>query len=139
MKIPWRRTSPPSNTNPSTGQPITANGATPSPPQTPVGSAGASLQFPHCDARVLHEPGECRYCDMHPEWQELRERWGINFTGVYDPLKLLCPAEQQRQINQINTWGGNIPVAPDPGDPTEARVQAVIDEATALLRRLRPS
>lgn len=39
------------------------------------------MRFPHCDQRVLHRPGECRYCDLHPEWQELRERWGIAFTG----------------------------------------------------------
>jgi hypothetical protein len=38
-------------------------------------------QFPHCDQRVLHEPGECEYCDKHPAWQELREAWGIAFTG----------------------------------------------------------
>ncbi len=35
----------------------------------------------HCDARVLHAPGECQYCDLHPEWQELRKAWGIAFTG----------------------------------------------------------
>ena len=38
-------------------------------------------QFPHCDARILHAPGECEYCDLHPEWQELRKVWGIAFTG----------------------------------------------------------
>lgn len=38
-------------------------------------------QFPHCDARILHAPGECEYCDLHPEWQELRKMWGIAFTG----------------------------------------------------------
>jgi hypothetical protein len=39
------------------------------------------MQFPHCDGRILHAPGVCTYCDMHPEWQELRLAWGINFTG----------------------------------------------------------
>jgi hypothetical protein len=38
-------------------------------------------QFPHCDSRILHAPSECEYCDRHPEWQELREAWGIAFTG----------------------------------------------------------
>jgi hypothetical protein len=38
-------------------------------------------QFPHCDQRVLHSPGECEYCDRHPEWQALREAWGIAYTG----------------------------------------------------------
>ncbi len=37
-------------------------------------------QFPHCDSRILHK-GDCQYCDAHPEWQELREAWGIAFTG----------------------------------------------------------
>lgn len=39
------------------------------------------MQFPHCDARVLHAPGECEYCDRHADWQELRQAWGIAFTG----------------------------------------------------------
>jgi hypothetical protein len=38
-------------------------------------------QFPHCDQRVLHAPGECEYCDRHPDWQALRKAWGIAFTG----------------------------------------------------------
>lgn len=38
-------------------------------------------RFPHCDQRVLHQPGECEFCDRHSEWQELREKWGIAFTG----------------------------------------------------------
>ena len=38
-------------------------------------------RFPHCDQRVLHAPGECEFCDMNPEWQQLREAWGICFTG----------------------------------------------------------
>lgn len=39
------------------------------------------MQFPHCDARVLHAPGECGYCDACPVWQQLRIAWGIAFTG----------------------------------------------------------
>lgn len=38
-------------------------------------------QYPHCDSRVLHAPGECEFCDTHPIWQELRRAWGIAFTG----------------------------------------------------------
>lgn len=40
-----------------------------------------TAQFPHCDTRVLHAPGECEYCDRRSEWQELREAWGIAYTG----------------------------------------------------------
>ena len=39
------------------------------------------LQAPHCDPRVLHEPGKCMHCDNFPSWQELRQLWNINFTG----------------------------------------------------------
>lgn len=38
-------------------------------------------RFPHCDPRVLHPRSVCQYCDAHPEWQELREAWGVAFTG----------------------------------------------------------
>jgi len=37
--------------------------------------------FPHCDQRILHAPGECEHCDTQQEWQELRQSWGIAFTG----------------------------------------------------------
>ena len=65
-------------------------------------------QFPHCDQRILHAPGECQYCDMHPEWQALREAWGICFTG-YDPegTELPCPCDHARGNNHTK-WGGNI-------------------------------
>jgi hypothetical protein len=66
-------------------------------------------QFPHCDARVLHAPGECKYCDLHPDWQELREVWGISFTGHHDPDKMTCPAERHRSLETINRWYGNTP------------------------------
>lgn len=65
--------------------------------------------FAHCDQRILHAPGKCKYCDEYPEWQELREAWGINFTGEYDPEKLICPAEQQRDLETIELWDGNVP------------------------------
>lgn len=58
-------------------------------------------QYPHCDAKILHVPGQCEYCDGHPDWQELREAWGIAFTGE-------CPAEQARPLVDINRWGGNV-------------------------------
>lgn len=66
-------------------------------------------QYPHCDQKILHAPGECEYCDSHPDWQELREVWGINFTGHREDGKMSCPAERERNINVINRWGGNQP------------------------------
>jgi hypothetical protein len=78
------------------------------------------LQFPHCDAKVLHAPGECVYCDRRPEWQELRKAWGIAFTGqknatrkawvdgeLKDVPALTCPSEIDRPLETINAWPGN--------------------------------
>ena len=69
-------------------------------------------QFPHCDQRVLHAPGECDYCDKHPDWQFLRIAWGIAFTG-YEPditkKELPDPATEARGLSKLNAWGGNRP------------------------------
>lgn len=65
------------------------------------------LTFPHCDQRILHAPGECEFCDEQPNWQELRIKWGIAFTG-YEPegKELPCPADHARgDTNKL--WGGN--------------------------------
>lgn len=67
------------------------------------------MQLPHCDSAILHAPGKCEYCDRHPDWQELRQSWGINYTGESDPEKLPCPAETRRSLETINRWGGNRP------------------------------
>lgn len=70
-------------------------------------------QFPHCDSNVLHAPGECKYCDMHPQEQIQRAFSGINFTGHYDDDKELCPAERVRPIDTIEKWHGNVPMTPE--------------------------
>jgi hypothetical protein len=64
--------------------------------------------LPHCDGRVLHAPGECSYCDKHPDWQALRQLWGIAFTG-YEPddKELPDPATAARGFKIVNAWGGN--------------------------------
>lgn len=73
-------------------------------------------QFPHCDARILHAPGECKYCDAHPDWQYLRQVWNISFTG-YTPegVELPCPADYARGEAHAK-WGGNIAVAQKDGE-----------------------
>ena len=64
-------------------------------------------QFPHCDQRILHAPGECGYCDAHPDWQALRAAWGIAFTGwTPEEAELPCPADHARG-DQHQLWGGN--------------------------------
>lgn len=64
--------------------------------------------IPHCDCRVLHAPSECVYCDKHPDWQTLRQVWGIAFTG-YEPdqNELPDPATHARGLDTVNKWHGN--------------------------------
>jgi hypothetical protein len=76
--------------------------------------------YPHCDSNVLHAPGECEYCDQHPDLQIQRGFSGINFTGHYDDEKELCPAERVRPLETIEKWHGNIAMTAE---------QQAIDEA----------
>ena len=62
---------------------------------------------PHCDSRILHMPGSCQFCDLHPEYHTARKMWGINFTGQYDEDKLPCPSEVDRVLEDIEQWGPN--------------------------------
>lgn len=73
----------------------------------------ASDLMPHCDARVLHAPGECEFCDLHPDWQEYRERSGINFTGHEEEGLAPCPSTYFRSLDNINRWPGNRPAPKD--------------------------
>ena len=81
-------------------------------------------QYPHCDSRILHAPSECEFCDRHPDWQQLRKRWGIAFTG-HEPKdevvgelpyqvvhkQLPCPADFNRPAESPSDhrqWPGNV-------------------------------
>lgn len=77
------------------------------------------VTFPHCDPQVLHSPGVCIYCDRYPSWQDRRAAAGVNFTGVYDPAKEICPSQRERSLDTINRWGGNRPQRPDAGPTIE--------------------
>ncbi len=94
-----------------------------------------NIQFPHCEPRILHAPGECEFCDRHPEWQELRKHWGIAFTGKTPVLKgpqqmeLPCPADFNRGATHTQ-WGGN--VARSPGTPPFEVVSGVVPTAVEL-------
>jgi hypothetical protein len=66
--------------------------------------------FPHCDQRILHAPSECHYCDRYPEWQALREAWGIAYTGQLPDVDgdiVMCPADYRRTAEKYNLWPGN--------------------------------
>ena len=98
------------------------------------------LRPPHCNQRVLHAPEDnCLVCNGHPEWQALRELWGINFTGHADPDKLPCPAEAQRSFEDINRWQGNMALTPDVvkafEDFKQAATKAVEELVTQERRR----
>lgn len=66
---------------------------------------------PHCDQRILHKNGECWACDLYPDWQQLRELWGIAFTGHEpDGEQVACPADQMRppgSPSDHRRWFGN--------------------------------
>ena len=75
---------------------------------------GTMVQFPHCDALILHHPGTCVYCDRHPDWQSLRSAQGIAFSNdtpefVKTNNLLPCPSEQRRTAEQRDQWFGNVP------------------------------
>ena len=48
-------------------------------------------RYPHCNAEVLHHPGECEYCDEYPERQQMRVASNTPFTP-----------------NHANGWPGNV-------------------------------
>lgn len=49
---------------------------------------------PHCDQRILHQPGDCWACDLYPDWQALRVKWGIAFTGHQPEEERLGPVAE---------------------------------------------
>lgn len=65
--------------------------------------------FPHCDSRVLHAPGACRYCDLpaYDVLRDLRASHGIAFTGRPEKGLAPCPSETRRPLSRINRWPGN--------------------------------
>lgn len=50
-------------------------------------------EYPHCNTTTIHAPGECHYCDMHPDLQEARSLSGVPFSS-----------------NEANGWSGNVAV-----------------------------
>ncbi len=82
------------------------------------------IQFPHCDSRVIHSQSDhCKYCD-ESGLQQIREMWGIAYTGHSDEeeefydhrlgrlsrrKKIPCPSERDRPVETIHKWPGNRP------------------------------
>lgn len=66
--------------------------------------------FPHCDPRVLHARGECRYCSMTPydRLHELRRRFNVAHTGAtLETGQDACPSVAFRPADIIDLWPGN--------------------------------
>lgn len=76
---------------------------------------GRRADAPHCDASVLHAPGECVYCDHYPDWQAYRRLARIAFTGQPpggDADLAPCPSDYRRGRAGAHVWGGNQPQPP---------------------------
>jgi len=65
---------------------------------------------PHCDAYVLHKPGDCQFCDDFPVLQAFRREHQIAFTddNMLDNT-CPCPATLFRSTETIHLWHGNRP------------------------------
>lgn len=88
--------------------------------------------MPHCDARILHAPGECEYCDAYPDAQLERTHLKIAFTG-HAPVdeQVACPADVARPPGSSadhRHWAGNKPTnaTGDPSWPTESFASQVM-------------
>ena len=67
-----------------------------------------TITFPHCDPRVVHEPGTCDVCH-ESGLQYVREIWGIAYTGKPVVGLIGCPAEARRSLENIERWPHNRP------------------------------
>lgn len=75
---------------------------------------GTSVQFPHCDALILHSPGACEFCDRHPDWQALRSGMGVAFSDTPEEMikkqnLVPCPSTHRRPAEVRDLWPGNVP------------------------------
>lgn len=111
--------------------------APPDPPQVGSlwheGPSAGLPQMPHCDSSILHKPGECQFCDMHPDWQQYREMARINFTGQADEGKAPCPSNWFRPASARDRWPGNVP-APA-GEPVPSYWEPLTDQETYAAAR----
>jgi hypothetical protein len=86
----------------------------------------------HCDSRIVHAPGECEFCDMHPSMQAGRIAANVAFTGHEPtPGQIACPADEDRppgSPSDHRRWGGNKPTSAkgDPSWPAETFASAVM-------------
>ena len=74
--------------------------------------AKREIRFPHCDARIMHIPGVCTFCDASG-LQEVRACWGKAYTGQEpEGDQAPCPANEARSDESLYSWGGNRPQPP---------------------------
>lgn len=93
---------------------LTQNSTKSSAPTTIAGRPqqieGDRAPYPHCDALILHMPGQCVVCDKFPDYQYDRIMDRRNFTGEYEDYKEPDPATKKRSLDTINQWPGNRPL-----------------------------
>ncbi len=71
---------------------------------------GQNVCGPHCDAYVLHRPGNCEFCDHFPVLQAFRRDHRIAFTDDdHQDYERPCPATLFRDPTTIHRWYGNRP------------------------------
>jgi hypothetical protein len=70
----------------------------------------------HCDARIIHKPGECKYCDQYgTKQQDNRIKYRVCFTNHTPESETSgyyihpCPAMFARG-ETVNSWHGNVAV-----------------------------
>lgn len=74
--------------------------------------ANNGCPFPHCDAQVLHTPGNCEHCDKFPGAQYARKHMRVAYTDTPPEIVeaeglMACPAITRRGEESINSWFGN--------------------------------
>lgn len=79
---------------------------------TPVDPHPEMPVAPHCDSLILHAPGECKFCDVYPSWQQGRMQGRVNFTNHHDSDLAECPSTWRRDDETRDRWPGNRAVLP---------------------------
>lgn len=64
------------------------------------------ISSPHCDARVLHSPGLCTFCDEAESLQDYRKRLNLKFTDELQANEPLLPGED-RTKGSAEGWSRN--------------------------------
>lgn len=62
------------------------------------------IQYPHCNTEVLHAPGQCKYCDKYPDWQQVRIKKGEPFANDDDTMWHGNVAKPEYNVQLDESW-----------------------------------